>query len=138
MKDQDHKKSQRHVEETNKENREIEKEFPIDSFNEDGSVQFPSEREDSTEELNPDDQSSMTTEGSLAQADSDYDGFSEEDKYSPEEAGEAGGFTTIENDAALEEKITNDQNRQGGGVNIQTTNAPLGRPQKDGEETENL
>lgn len=131
-------KNQRHIEETNRENEEIEREFPTEEPLEDGAAQFPSEREDSTEEYNPNDQTSMTTETGVNQVDADYNGFSEEERYSPEEAGEAGGFTTIENDAALEERIANDQERQGGGVNIKATNDPEGRPEKDGEETENL
>ncbi len=135
----DHQKHLRHVEETNRENEEIEKEFPADdTFSEDGAIEFPSERENSTDELNPNDQTSMTTETGVDQADLDYDGFTDEERYASEEAGEAGGFTSVENDAALEERIANDQNRQGGGVNLKSTNEPAGRPEQDGEETENL
>lgn len=134
----DNYKNQRHIEETNRENEEIEREFPTEEYIEDGAVQFPSEREDSTEELDTHDQTRMTTETGTDQSDADYNGFSEEDRYSPEEAGEAGGFTTIENDAALEERIANDQTRQGGGVNVKATNEPDGRPNKDGEEAENV
>lgn len=134
-----HKKHLRHIEETNQENEEIEREFPADdTFSEDGAIEFPSERENSTEELNPNDQTAMTTETGTDQADLDYDGFTDEERYSAEEAGEAGGFTSADNDAALEERIANDQNRQGGDVNLKSTNEPLGRPEKDGEETENL
>lgn len=134
----DHYKHQRHIEETNRENEEIEREFPTEEHIEDGAMQFPSEREDSTEELDTHDQTRMTTETGTDQSDADYNGFSEEERYSPEEAGEAGGFTSIENDAALEERIANDQTRQGGGVNIKATNEPDGRPNKDGEEAENV
>lgn len=43
-----------------------------------------------------------------------------------------------ENQAAFEEFIENDPKRQGGNVSLKATNEPLGRPQKDGEESENI
>ena len=128
---------QTHIEETGRENQEIEKKFPAkDASNEDGTVAFPSERESSTEELNPNDQTSMTTETGVQQIEKDYEGFTDEEKNSAEESGEAGGFSSLENDAALEERIADDQNRQGGGVNLKAANEPSGRPEKD--ESENL
>ncbi len=50
---------------------------------------------------------------------------------------EARSSVNKENKAAFEEFIENDPKLQGGNVSLKATNEPLGRPQKDGEESEN-
>lgn len=125
--------------ENDEKDQDIKREFPGEEIiNSDGTTQFPSERDTSTEAVNPDDQSSKTTESGLEQTERDYEGVTDVAKNSAEEAGEAQGLTAAEDDASLEEYIENDQKRQGGGISVKASNEPLGRPQQDGEESENV
>lgn len=114
----------RNKEGTEKKNREKEQKFPSEQFNEDGTARLPAEPERgyNKEIQDPDNQPGRGDQSDLAKSELDI----------------GGEFSSEENDAVLEERKTSDQNRQGGGVSIKSTNEPVGRPQKDGEETENL